>query len=734
MENIRFIIRKKLTKILKENGYESHFEQSDDDAMKNAAYRRFLQDLEAEKGTIKNFKYPSKKEKEDLLKGLKDANLDLPSDEELTKQAKKNLEKNLQGDDSVEVKRNMEKMWGPGSYNESEEVNTTPEPNIIIKAEKEIAHNPNFKGIRIKASRDGVKLYDILKTLYNFKDQEYLNDAFEQKNVSAWVKQGTRYLPLGYIGKETYKKFKSQQTNSKTTNEDKGTDNPTKEEYKQYLIDSIKELTLFVEKIIEKLKSGELNKKQAHAMEGVLSRKESNKIELIKTLKDKFGVDYDKLNEMGGSVEMAPLSNRFNIEEDAQKDPWAETILQQLGGRKFIAMTGAKNFVKSDKDKYIIFQIGRNKTSANFVKIALNSMDLYDMEFIQMRAGNKKILKAYNGVYNDMLQDIFTEFTGMYTHLEENEQPNQKEDTESKYNELIDRYYKVYKETIGKEYEEYFSRKLFNLFDSYEKKFGKKHPLDNAEKSIKENESVSEEIKFKKINQFGNETLYQASNGSITIPFSITRIKDKIGTLLQLDISKIGRFETYKMDEIKNKIKNLFKTDKVNLQESTANAIYKKSLKDTYWKEILNKFPKYNSDKEEATKATDYITKNIKGKYSKDIPKKDWERIEKTIKSKVQDGITESVIRNLIKKIIKEGVGKYSDEVTAKDEKRIKDIITKANGDKATERALALRMARSITDVHKAIRRVNAAEEQGLSYLADIFMMRAKELDPWYGI
>ena len=95
----------------------------------------------------------------------------------------------------------------------------------------------------------------------------------------------------------------------------------------------------------------------------------------------------------------------------------AGLILKQLGGNKFIAMTGAKNFVKDDKSKMIAFKIGRNSKNVNYVRIKLNSMDTYDMEFINMRAGKMTVRSKANGIYNDQLESVFTENTGMYTKL-----------------------------------------------------------------------------------------------------------------------------------------------------------------------------------------------------------------------------------------------------------------------------------------------------------------------------
>jgi hypothetical protein len=93
----------------------------------------------------------------------------------------------------------------------------------------------------------------------------------------------------------------------------------------------------------------------------------------------------------------------------------AKEILSQLGGNKFIVMTGAKNLAGSENS--LSFKIGRNKSSANWVEIKLNGKDLYDITFSQARGANFKVLKVYNDIYNDMLQEIFTDFTGMNTHL-----------------------------------------------------------------------------------------------------------------------------------------------------------------------------------------------------------------------------------------------------------------------------------------------------------------------------
>ena len=92
----------------------------------------------------------------------------------------------------------------------------------------------------------------------------------------------------------------------------------------------------------------------------------------------------------------------------------AGEMLKQLGGNKFIAMTGAKNFAVGPKGAS--FKIGRNSKNVNYVRIDLKN-DLYDMEFIQMRAGKMKVKSKVKQIYADQLQQMFTKHTGMYTSL-----------------------------------------------------------------------------------------------------------------------------------------------------------------------------------------------------------------------------------------------------------------------------------------------------------------------------
>jgi len=94
----------------------------------------------------------------------------------------------------------------------------------------------------------------------------------------------------------------------------------------------------------------------------------------------------------------------------------AKTILQQLGGNKFIAMTGAKNLGFTDKG--IQFKIGRNAKGVTHVIIDLDrGKDSYDIEFVKFRGAKRTTIKKLKGIYADQLGKIFTQYTGLHIRL-----------------------------------------------------------------------------------------------------------------------------------------------------------------------------------------------------------------------------------------------------------------------------------------------------------------------------
>jgi len=94
----------------------------------------------------------------------------------------------------------------------------------------------------------------------------------------------------------------------------------------------------------------------------------------------------------------------------------AKEILHQLGGNKFIAMTGAKNI--SGGNYSLQFKIMRNSRRVTHVKIEINGLDLYDLTFYSIRGYDSPIIRSQaNNIYADMLQTTFTEHTGLNTHF-----------------------------------------------------------------------------------------------------------------------------------------------------------------------------------------------------------------------------------------------------------------------------------------------------------------------------
>jgi hypothetical protein len=121
------------------------------------------------------------------------------------------------------------------------------------------------------------------------------------------------------------------------------------------------------------------------------------------------------------NLDYSPLFDTVLIERgDTMSDNLivANTILQQLGGNKFIAMTGAKNLGADGNTLSFRFP---SRSGANHCRITLNSLDLYDMQFIRIRKvkgiPQSNVTAEHNGIYADQLQTIFTKETGLYTSL-----------------------------------------------------------------------------------------------------------------------------------------------------------------------------------------------------------------------------------------------------------------------------------------------------------------------------
>ena len=100
----------------------------------------------------------------------------------------------------------------------------------------------------------------------------------------------------------------------------------------------------------------------------------------------------------------------------------AQTILEQIGGRRFAVMTGSKNF--TDLGNGLLMSLAKNTTSANRLEIIYDEgTDLYNMRFYRKTFSKKtfecktKNIATHEGVYCDMLEEMFTMVTGLYTRF-----------------------------------------------------------------------------------------------------------------------------------------------------------------------------------------------------------------------------------------------------------------------------------------------------------------------------
>ncbi|MBR0076260.1 MAG: hypothetical protein IJP96_10960 [Synergistaceae bacterium] len=105
----------------------------------------------------------------------------------------------------------------------------------------------------------------------------------------------------------------------------------------------------------------------------------------------------------------------------------AETIFQQLGGKRFVAMTGVHDMHTNGDD--LVMSLIRNQSKANRLQIKYNfGSDLYTMRFYRETGGkfNKnyewiehklKEIKTFDEIYFDQLTTIFREFTGLETRM-----------------------------------------------------------------------------------------------------------------------------------------------------------------------------------------------------------------------------------------------------------------------------------------------------------------------------
>jgi len=95
----------------------------------------------------------------------------------------------------------------------------------------------------------------------------------------------------------------------------------------------------------------------------------------------------------------------------------ADTILAQLGGSKFLAMTGAHTLLSDERA--LRFRIPTSAQRINFVSVWLGPGDTYDMLFYRISNNGLEFqqIKEVRGLGTGDLRTVFTETTGRAVSL-----------------------------------------------------------------------------------------------------------------------------------------------------------------------------------------------------------------------------------------------------------------------------------------------------------------------------
>jgi hypothetical protein len=102
----------------------------------------------------------------------------------------------------------------------------------------------------------------------------------------------------------------------------------------------------------------------------------------------------------------------------------ANTILAQLGGNRFVAMTGAKQFLSTKDGLRFSLPSRFAKDGINKIEISLTPWDTYNIKFYKVGPGPEyKVTKIseVDNTYADNLRNIISERTGLVLSIGEPE-------------------------------------------------------------------------------------------------------------------------------------------------------------------------------------------------------------------------------------------------------------------------------------------------------------------------
>ena len=101
----------------------------------------------------------------------------------------------------------------------------------------------------------------------------------------------------------------------------------------------------------------------------------------------------------------------------AQTETTGRTILNQLGGYRFITMTGARSLV--DTGDGLMFQLPERfaRAGINKIVVTLNANDYYDLQAWRIKGVDCRLIEERTNVPAETLRETFTRLTGLDTSL-----------------------------------------------------------------------------------------------------------------------------------------------------------------------------------------------------------------------------------------------------------------------------------------------------------------------------
>jgi hypothetical protein len=154
---------------------------------------------------------------------------------------------------------------------------------------------------------------------------------------------------------------------------------------------------------------------------GILARFEEGKsVDVPKYLREKGNPEAaeeweQNVEEYGDKFKTARRHRRGLLDRTASEV--GKTILEQMGGtNRLKAMLGV-NYLKFFPDGVEFAWPNKERSKGNLVRITLDPDDTYKVEFFNHSMSGRKPVRRIEGVYNDMLVNIFEKQTGWYLRL-----------------------------------------------------------------------------------------------------------------------------------------------------------------------------------------------------------------------------------------------------------------------------------------------------------------------------